>query len=80
MSETIFAPTITDDMIKLHEDYFVPAIYAQWAHHVTELSEIELGQSILDVACRDQRNAQGLQTPRLGQHCGDGPTPPLQSI
>lgn len=52
MSETIFAPTITDDMIKMHEDYFVPAIYAQWAHHVTELSEIELGQSILDVACR----------------------------
>lgn len=51
MTEAIFAPRITDDMVKLHHDYFVPAIYAQWAHHVIDLSAIELGQSILDVAC-----------------------------
>ena len=51
MTEHIFAPKITDDIIKMHEDYFVPSIYAQWAHHVSELSAIELGQSVLDVAC-----------------------------
>lgn len=51
MSDPIFAPRITDDIIKMHEDYFVPAIYAQWAHHITELAGIELGQSVLDVAC-----------------------------
>lgn len=51
MPDTIFTPTITDDIVKLHEDYFVPAIYAQWAYHLTELSRIELGQSLLDVAC-----------------------------
>jgi len=51
MTESIFAPRITDDLVKLHHDYFVPAIYAQWAHHVIDLSAIELGQSVLDVGC-----------------------------
>lgn len=51
MTEPICAPRITDDMVKLHHDYFVPAIYAQWAHHIIDLSAIELGQSVLDVAC-----------------------------
>lgn len=51
MTETVFAPRITDDLVKLHHDYFVPAVYAQWAHHIIDLSAIELGQSILDVAC-----------------------------
>ena len=49
--ETTFAPLITDDYVKMHEDYFVPAIYAQWAHHVSELAAIESGHEVLDVAC-----------------------------
>ena len=51
MTEAQFAPLITDDYVKMHEDYFVPAIYAQWAHHVTELAAIESGHEVLDVAC-----------------------------
>lgn len=51
MTEATFAPRITDDIVKLHHDYFVPAVYAQWAHHIIDLSAIELGQSVLDVAC-----------------------------
>jgi SAM-dependent methyltransferase len=51
MAESHFAPLITDDYVKMHEDYFVPAIYAQWAHHVTELAAIESGHEVLDVAC-----------------------------
>lgn len=51
MSEQNLVPEITDDLVKLHHDYFVPAIYAQWAHHIIDLSAIELGHSILDVAC-----------------------------
>ena len=51
MTESHFAPLITDDYVKMHEDYFVPAIYAQWAHHVTELAAIESGHEVLDVAC-----------------------------
>jgi len=51
MIDSHFAPRITDDYAKMHEDYFVPAVYAQWAHHVTELAAIESGYKILDVAC-----------------------------
>ena len=29
----------------------MPSIYAQWAHRVADTSEIDLGHSILDVAC-----------------------------
>lgn len=45
-------PVITDDYIKMHEDYLVPIIFAQWAHHLTDLAEIESGHHVLDVACR----------------------------
>jgi len=46
-----FTPEITDDLIKVHEQVLVPAIYAQWAGRVAEIAEIELGQHVLDVAC-----------------------------
>jgi len=51
MTEPLIAPRITNNIVRLHRDYFVPAIYAQWAHHIIDLSAIELGHSILDVAC-----------------------------
>jgi SAM-dependent methyltransferase len=52
MTEIHFTPKITDDVVKMHQDYLVPAIYAQWAHHTSDLAAIETGQSVLDVACR----------------------------
>ena len=51
MTESHFTPEITDDFVKMHEDFLVPAIYAQWAHRVAEIAEINLGHHILDVAC-----------------------------
>lgn len=51
MTDLPFAPLITDDFVQMHEDYFVPAIYAQWAHHISELAAIEYGHKVLDVAC-----------------------------
>lgn len=51
MTEPHFTPEITDDFVKMHEDILVPAIYAQWAHRVAEIAEIDLGHNILDVAC-----------------------------
>ena len=51
MTEPHFSPEITDDFVKMHEDFLVPAIYAQWAHRVAEIAEIDLGHNILDVAC-----------------------------
>jgi len=51
MSLTQFTPEITDDLVRTHEQYLVPAIYAQWANRVAEIAEIERGQHVLDVAC-----------------------------
>jgi len=51
MTEPHFTPEITDDLVKMHEEHLVPAIYAQWAHKVVELAEVDLGHDVLDVAC-----------------------------
>lgn len=51
MTKPHLIPAITDDYVQMHELYLVPAIYAQWAHWVIELTDIELGHDVLDVAC-----------------------------
>jgi len=51
MTQPHFTPEVNDDFVQLHEDILVPAIYAQWAHRVVELAEINLGSKVLDVAC-----------------------------
>jgi len=51
MSISQFTPEITDALVLMHEQYLVPAIYAQWASRVAQIAEIEYGQHILDVAC-----------------------------
>lgn len=51
MANLHFTPDITDDLVRVHEQYLVPAIYAQWASRVADIAEIEVGQDVLDVAC-----------------------------
>ncbi len=51
MVESQFLPEITDDFVQMYEEILVPAIYAQWAHRVADISEIDLGHHVLDVAC-----------------------------
>lgn len=51
MTEKHLLPKITDDFVKMHDDFLVPIIYAQWSHHLTDLAEIESGNNVLDVAC-----------------------------
>ncbi len=51
MSTPYFAPDITEDLVRTHEQYLAPAIYSQWAGRVTDIAEIEVGQQVLDVAC-----------------------------
>ena len=51
MSTPHFTPDITDDLVRTHEQYLVPAIYSQWASRVADIAEIEVGQEVLDVAC-----------------------------
>ena len=51
MTKPQFIPEISDELVWVHEQYLVPAIFAQWASRVTEIAKIEVGQHILDVAC-----------------------------
>ncbi|MGA9574519.1 MAG: class I SAM-dependent methyltransferase [Lysobacterales bacterium] len=46
-----FTPEITDELVRVHEQYLVPAVYAQWAARVVDIAEIEHGHHVLDVAC-----------------------------
>src|SRR5215510_2837611 len=36
---------------KLYEQFFVPALFAQWAPRVAALAHIQPGDQVLDVAC-----------------------------
>ena len=51
MTNLQFTPEISDELVRIHEQYLVPAIYAQWAHRVTEIAEVDFGHHVLDVAC-----------------------------
>ena len=51
MTARNFTPEISDDLVRVHEQYLVPAIYAQWAGRVAEIAEIDVGHHLLDVAC-----------------------------
>jgi len=51
MTEPHFSPDITDEFVRMHEELLVPSIYGQWAHRVADLSEIDMGHTVLDVAC-----------------------------
>ena len=51
MTISHFIPEISADLVRTHEQYLVPAIYAQWAGRVAEIAEIEFGHHVLDVAC-----------------------------
>jgi SAM-dependent methyltransferase len=51
MTTLQFTPEVSDELVRVHEQYLVPAIYAQWANRVAEIAEIDLGQHVLDVAC-----------------------------
>ncbi len=51
MTDPHFSPEITNEFVRLHEELLVPAIYGQWAHRVADAAEIDLGHSVLDIAC-----------------------------
>ena len=36
---------------EIYESKFVPALFADWAPHVTDIGDVAPGQSVLDVAC-----------------------------
>ena len=61
MTTQHFTPEVSDDLVRLHEQYLVPAIYAQWAARVAEISEIDIGHHVLDVACGTGTLARAVQ-------------------
>lgn len=61
MTTQHLTPEKTDDLVRLHEQYLVPAIYAQWAARVAEIADIELGHHVLDVACGTGTLARAVQ-------------------
>jgi len=42
---------ITHDAAEVYEDFFVSALFQQWAPVVTDAASIQAGQRVLDVAC-----------------------------
>ena len=51
MTTPHYTPEVSNSLVRLHEQYLVPAIFAQWAARVAEIAEIDLGHHVLDVAC-----------------------------
>jgi len=39
------------DAAQVYDDFFVPALFAQWADRVAEAARVRSGQRVLDVAC-----------------------------
>ena len=49
MSETDLQTQIA--AAKAYEEFFVPALFGEWAPRVANLAEIRTGEHVLDVAC-----------------------------
>ena len=61
MATLHFTPEIFDELVTVHEQYLVPAIFSQWASRVAEIAKIDLGQHVLDVACGTGTLARAVQ-------------------
>ena len=42
---------INTDAAEIYEEFFIPAIFQEWAVRVADAAEIKSGQRVLDVAC-----------------------------
>jgi ubiquinone/menaquinone biosynthesis C-methylase UbiE len=42
---------VNESAAEVYEDFFVPALFQQWAARVADAAKIEAGQRVLDVAC-----------------------------
>jgi len=42
---------VTGDAAEVYEDYFVPALFREWAPRVATVARVQDGQRVLDVAC-----------------------------
>ena len=42
---------VTQIAAEVYEEFFVPALFQQWASQVADLAQISSAQRVLDVAC-----------------------------
>ena len=42
---------VTNNAAETYEEFFVPALFQEWAERVVDAAQIEGGQHVLDVAC-----------------------------
>ncbi len=54
---------------QVYEEFFVPALFAQWGHRIADIAEVAPGQRVLDVAC-----GTGVLACAVAQRVGPGGT------
>ena len=42
---------VTQSAAEVYEEFFVPALFQQWAEHMVDAAQVRDGQRVLDVAC-----------------------------
>ncbi len=42
---------VTATAAEVYEEYFLPALFAEWPSHVTDAADVRSGHRVLDVAC-----------------------------
>lgn len=69
---------VTRSAADIYEEFFVPALFAEWAPRVTSAANVAQGQKILDVACgtgvltREIRRRLGSNGTIIGLDCNEG--------
>lgn len=56
---------VTESAAKVYEEFFVPALFEDWASRVADAAKISSGQHVLDVAC-----GTGVLTSEIAQRVG----------
>lgn len=59
---------VAETAAEIYEDFFVPALFSQWPHHILDAARVRTGDRVLDVGCGTgilARSAVG----RVGPEC-----------
>ncbi|KAB2861131.1 MAG: methyltransferase domain-containing protein [Anaerolineae bacterium] len=58
---------VSDKAAEVYEDFFVPALFQEWAGRVADAAHIQKGQHVLDVAC-----GTGILARTIAERLGEG--------